>query len=131
MLTANLPAESNLRADHEVVEFAARMPAELKVRDGGKYALKEAARSVIPAEVIDRPKGYFPVPALTYLEGRFLEMARDALTNETARARGLYQRETVDELLAAPGEHLTSLGGSKLYQLALLELWLQEQGIPA
>jgi asparagine synthase (glutamine-hydrolysing) len=117
--------------DHEVVEFAARMPAELKVRDGGKYALKEAARSVLPAEVIDRPKGYFPVPALTYLEGRFLEMARDALTNETARARGLYQRETVDELLAAPGEHLTSLGGSKLYQLALLELWLQEQGIPA
>ncbi len=37
----------------------------------------------------------------------------------------------MDELLAAPGEHLTSLGGSKLYQLALLELWLQEQGIPA
>jgi asparagine synthetase B (glutamine-hydrolysing) len=53
--------------DHEVVELAARIPAELKVRGGGKYILKEAARSVVPAEVIDRPKGYFPVPALKYL----------------------------------------------------------------
>ena len=46
--------------DHELVELAARIPAELKVRGGGKYILKEAARKVVPAEVIDRPKGYFP-----------------------------------------------------------------------
>src|SRR6202162_6403196 len=65
--------------DHEVVELAARIPAELKVRDGGKGVLKEAARRVIPSEVIDRPKGYFPVPALTHLEGPYLDMVRDAL----------------------------------------------------
>jgi hypothetical protein len=53
--------------DHELVELAARIPADLKVRDGGKYVLKEAAREVVPDEIIDRKKGYFPVPALKYL----------------------------------------------------------------
>src|SRR5690606_36556212 len=46
--------------DHELVEFAMRIPSDLKVRDGGKWILKEVARQVIPAAVIDRPKGYFP-----------------------------------------------------------------------
>ena len=115
--------------DHEVVEFAAKMPAELKVRGDGKYALKEAARRVIPAGVIDRPKGYFPVPALKYLKGEFLEMTRTALTDEAARKRGLFNNDYVEKLLAAPGDHISSLGGSKLYQLALLEMWLQTHGI--
>ena len=55
--------------DHELVELAASCPPRLKTAHGGKGVLKEAARRVIPAEVIDRPKGYFPVPALTHLEG--------------------------------------------------------------
>lgn len=112
--------------DHEVVEFAATVPAELKVKDGGKYILKEAARRVIPAEVIDRPKGYFPVPALKYLRGPFLELARDALSTSSARQRGLFNQAYVDRLLADPEEHITPLRGSKLWQLSLLELWLQE-----
>ncbi|MBC2593596.1 N-acetylglutaminylglutamine amidotransferase [Ruficoccus amylovorans] len=115
--------------DHEVVEFAARVPPELKIKDGGKYVLKEAARRVIPAEVIDRPKGYFPVPALKYLRGEFLELARDALCNDTARSRGLFQPAYVDKLLASPEDHITPLRGSKLWQLSLLELWLQSHGI--
>ncbi len=60
--------------DHDVVELAARMPAELKVREGGKYILKEAARGLVPDEVIDRPKGYFPVPALKYIRGAFYDV---------------------------------------------------------
>lgn len=112
--------------DHEVVEFAATVPAELKVRDGGKYILKEAARRVIPAEVIDRPKGYFPVPALKYLRGDFLQMARDALTAPSAQQRGLFNQDYVNHLLENPEAHITPLRGSKLWQLSLLELWLQE-----
>lgn len=111
--------------DHEVVEFAATLPAELKIRDGGKYILKESARKVIPSEVIDRPKGYFPMPALKYLRGEFLEFARDALLNETARERGLFQGDYVEELLKNPEKHITPLQGSKLWQLSLLERWLQ------
>jgi asparagine synthase (glutamine-hydrolysing) len=111
--------------DHELVELAARIPADLKVRDGGKYILKEAARQVIPAEVIDRPKGYFPVPALKYLRGEFLGRVRDALTGERARQRGLFNDDYVSELLAAPDVHITRLRGSRLWQLGLLELWFQ------
>jgi len=115
--------------DHELVEFAATMPADLKVRDEGKYILKEAAREVIPSAVIDRPKGYFPVPALKYLRGSVLDSVRETLTGGTAAQRGLFRREYVDELLDAPEDHITPLKGSKLWQLGLLESWLQAQGV--
>jgi asparagine synthase (glutamine-hydrolysing) len=115
--------------DHEVVELAAQIPAELKVHQGGKHILKEAAREVIPHEVIDRPKGYFPVPALKYIQGPALDLVRDILEVPVARARGLVRRDYVDELLAAPTAHITPLQGSKLWQVALLEYWFQVQGL--
>ncbi len=115
--------------DHELVELAARIPAEYKLASGGKGVLKDAARRVIPDEVIDRPKGYFPVPALKYLRGESLEMVRDALDGREARERGVFRREYVDELLADPEAHITPLGGSKLWQLAVLELWMQTHGV--
>ena len=115
--------------DHEVVELAARIPAEHKVKGGGKHVLKEAARRVIPAEVIDRPKGYFPVPALKYLRGPYLELVRDAVTSDRAKSRGVFRQEYVAELLERPEEHITPLRGSKLWQIALLELWFRQHGI--
>jgi asparagine synthase (glutamine-hydrolysing) len=115
--------------DHELVELAGRVPAEFKVREGGKYVLKEGARAVIPAAVIDRPKGYFPVPALKYLKGPYLEMVRDVLESPQARARGLFRPEYVQTLLREPERHITPLRGSKLWQIASLELWLQLQGL--
>jgi len=115
--------------DHDLVEFAATIPAELKVRNEGKYILKEAARSVIPGRVIDRPKGYFPVPALKYLRGSVLDMVKDSLLGSRAQNRGLFKRSYVDSLLDDPDAHITPLKGSKLWQLGLLESWLQTQGI--
>ncbi|WP_334189342.1 N-acetylglutaminylglutamine amidotransferase [Noviherbaspirillum sp.] len=115
--------------DHELVELAARIPARHKVSQGGKYVLKEAARSVIPAEVIDRPKGYFPVPALKYLRGEFLDYVRDTLDTPAARSRGLFRREAIDRMLESPDSHITPLRGSKLWQVALLEAWLQTNGL--
>jgi asparagine synthase (glutamine-hydrolysing) len=111
--------------DHELVELAATMPAEIKMAQDGKGILKDVGREVIPPEVIDRPKGYFPVPALKYLQGDFLDYVRDALTSQSARERSLFRPEYVETLLKAPGEHITPLRGSKLWQLGLLELWLQ------
>jgi asparagine synthase (glutamine-hydrolysing) len=115
--------------DHEVVELAARIPAELKVRDGGKYILKEASRGLVPDEVIDRPKGYFPVPALKYLRGPFYDFVHDVLDAKAARERGIFNRPYIDRLLANPEGELTPKGHSKLWQVALLESWLQTQGI--
>lgn len=111
--------------DHELVELAAQMPPELKLRDGGKYPLKKIARGLVPDKVIDRPKSYFPVPALKYVRGAFLNFMRDILTSQAARNRGLYQGAYMDKLLAAPDQYLTRLQGSKLWHAALLELWLQ------
>ena len=115
--------------DHELVELAARTPNALKLADGGKGILKQIARKVLPHEVIDRPKGYFPVPALKYLEGDIYASVRDALGSARAQARGLFERDRVDELLASPKDHITPLGGSKLWQLGLLEMWLQSNDL--
>jgi asparagine synthase (glutamine-hydrolysing) len=115
--------------DHQLVELAAACPPELKLAHGGKGPLKLAARGVIPDAVIDRPKGYFPVPALSTLEGKTLELVRETLDESAVRRRGVFRPEHVGKLLAGPNEHLTTLEGSKLWQLALLELWLTEHGI--
>lgn len=115
--------------DHELVELAARLPAQDKLSDGGKGILKTIGRRLLPNAVIDRPKGYFPVPMLKYLSGPTLEWVREALHSSTARQRGLFREEYVDSLLADPTSHITPLRGSKLWQIALLELWLQQHAI--
>ncbi|MEV0976314.1 N-acetylglutaminylglutamine amidotransferase [Streptomyces sp. NPDC049915] len=115
--------------DHELVELAAACPPELKLADGGKGVLKEAGRKLLPHDVIDRPKGYFPVPAITHMAGPVLERVRDTLQAPQARQRGLFQDAYVAELLAAPEEHRTKRGANALWQVALLETWLQTHGI--
>ena len=115
--------------DHDLVELAAACPPELKLAQDGKGVLKEASRRVIPNEVIDRKKGYFPVPALKHLEGPFLEMVRDALQDPAAKERGIFREEYVGRLLAAPNDERTRLGSNKLWQVGLLELWLQARGL--
>jgi asparagine synthase (glutamine-hydrolysing) len=111
--------------EHRLVEVAARCPPELKLRDEGKYPLKAIARGLLPDAVIDRPKGYFPMPALKYVRGEFLELMRGILDSAACRGRGLFERRYVESLLAAPDMHLTRIRGSKLWHLAALELWLQ------
>jgi asparagine synthase (glutamine-hydrolysing) len=112
--------------DHQLVELAARIPAQYKLAEGGKGVLKQAARSVIPSTVIDRPKGYFPVPALKYIQGEYLDFVRGVLDSDRAKQRVLFQRDYIDRLLADPSAHITPLRGSKLWQIALLEYWLQQ-----
>jgi asparagine synthase (glutamine-hydrolysing) len=115
--------------DHELVELAAACPPELKLAQGGKGVLKDAARGVVPDEVIDRTKGYFPVPAIRHLEGPMLERVRDALSAPAARGRNLFRSEYVDALLKDPNTPRTTLGANQLWQLALLEMWLQDKGL--
>jgi len=115
--------------DHELVELAANIPENLKLADGGKGILKSLARKILPQEVIDRPKGYFPVPALKYIRGPYLEFVREALHSPTARRRGVFRTDIIEKLLAEPDQHITPLQGNKLWQIALLELWLQENKI--
>jgi asparagine synthase (glutamine-hydrolysing) len=112
--------------DHQLVELAASMPPELKLASEGKHVLKTIARGLVPDAVIDRKKGYFPMPALKFVRGEFLNFMQDILNSQACRERGLYQRAYVDKLLDAPERHHTRIQGSKLWHLALLEYWLQK-----
>ncbi|UCH41779.1 MAG: N-acetylglutaminylglutamine amidotransferase [Gammaproteobacteria bacterium] len=112
--------------DHELVELAASCPPELKLKHDGKGLLKEIARGRIPDAVIDRPKGYFPMPALKYVRGDFYQFMADTLNSRQSRERGLFNRAYIDRLLDQPEQHFTRLNGSKLWHSALLEFWLQQ-----
>ncbi len=111
--------------DHELVELAAQMPPEMKLQSGGKHVLKRISRGLLPDMVIDRNKGYFPMPALKYVRGDFLHFMQDILNSRACIERGVYQRSYVEKLLAAPDSYHTRIQGNKLWHLALLEFWLQ------
>ncbi|GHH43805.1 N-acetylglutaminylglutamine amidotransferase [Streptomyces candidus] len=115
--------------DHELVELAAACPPELKLAQDGKGVLKDVGRKVLPREIVDRPKGYFPVPAIRHMAGPVLERVRSALAAPEARARGVFREEYLAELLAAPDDHRTKRGANALWHVALLEIWLQTHGI--
>ena len=111
--------------DHHLVELAFQMPPALKLREHGKFPLKQLARGILPDAIIERPKGYFPMPALKYVRGSAYNFMRDLLETRACRERGLFERVYVNKLLAEPEQHFTRIKGSKLWHLALLELWLQ------
>ncbi|MCP4766995.1 MAG: N-acetylglutaminylglutamine amidotransferase [Gammaproteobacteria bacterium] len=112
--------------DHHLVELAASCPVELKLKHHGKGLLKEIARGRIPDAVIDRPKGYFPMPALKFVRGDFYQFMADTLNSQRSLERGLFNRSYIDRLLSEPEQHFTRLNGSKLWHSALLEYWLQQ-----
>ena len=116
--------------DHELVELAGRIPPELKLADGGKGVLKRAARGLVPDAVIDRTKGYFPVPAIRQLEGPMLaEGPRRADRPRGAAARTCSGRDTVERLLADPNAERTTPRQQRAVAAGLLEMWLQHHDV--
>jgi asparagine synthase (glutamine-hydrolysing) len=111
--------------DTELVEWALKIPASLKMKDHGKYPLKQIARGLLPDSVIDRTKGYFPMPALKYIQGDFLEFMSDILSSTACRNRGVFDQQYINNVINSPQDYMTALNGSRLWHLALLELWLQ------
>ena len=114
--------------DHDLVELAARCPPALKLADGGKGVLKRAARGV-RARRGDRPaQGLLPgARALAPRGRRCWSWCATRSTSAAARDRGLFRPRRSTPLLADPNAHRTNLDGSTLWQLGLLELWLQAQ----
>ena len=112
--------------DTQLVELAASMPPEMKLPNGGKHVLKELSRGFLPDSVVNRSKAYFPMPALKYVRGEFLEFMKQILLSDGAKQRGLYNPVYVEKLLKNPEGYHTRLQGSKLWHLAALELWWQQ-----
>lgn len=108
--------------DHGIMEFAAALPENLKVRDGEqKYLLKALARKWVPSAVVDRPKTGFAIPRSEWLRGGLRELTWDALTDTTARQRGWFEPAAVRSLLEAHESGLDH--GKRIWALLMVELW--------
>jgi len=115
------------RTTDAYLDFNGREKAQSIAGGHGKHVLKAIARGRIPDSVIDRPKGYFPVPSLKYVRGEFLGFMRDILYSSECINRGVFERAYIDRLMQAPEQHLTRIKGNKLWHLAVFELWMQQQ----
>jgi asparagine synthase (glutamine-hydrolysing) len=112
--------------DHKLVEFAASLSPELKLRNGtGKYLLRRIAANLVPTENLARPKHGFGVPIGRWLRHDLKHLAHDVLLSSAARQRGFFNIRYVRRLLH---EHVGGQRhhGERLWQLLMLELWFQQ-----
>jgi asparagine synthase (glutamine-hydrolysing) len=112
--------------DHVVMEFAARLPAHLKLRGReSKYLLKKTFADLLPRQNIRRRKMGFAVPIARWLRTSSRELLQDTLLSDKARDRGYFNPERVDCLVR---EHITKRTNHsfQLWNLLMLELWQRE-----
>ncbi len=109
--------------DHRFVEFAAALPARLKVRGWRtKAVLRTALRDLVPREILTRRKMGFPVPVGRWLRGPFWPLVQELVLGRRALGRGLFQpaalRRLAEEHRTGAAEH-----GDRLWLLLNLEVW--------
>ena len=112
--------------DHELMEFAAAIPADLKV-DGRekKWVFREALREWLPTDILDRPKQGFTVPIGHWLRGELHDLAREVLLDRGSLGRGYFRAEAVESMLerhSAGADEETK----RLWALFMFELWHRE-----
>jgi asparagine synthase (glutamine-hydrolysing) len=112
--------------DHHVMEFAASLPANQKLRGTtGKYLLKAAMRGVVPDEILDRPKMGFGVPLGRWFREDLRELPSEILLDPRSTERGYMRRSEVERLIrqhqAGEGDH-----SLRLWVLLQLEMWQRE-----
>ena len=113
--------------DHELVEFAARMPESMKVRGmTTKYVLRKIMTGVLPPEILTRRKMGFPVPVGAWLRGPYRHVLDEFVLGPRARARGLFDetalRRLVDSHTSGEANH-----AERLWSLINLEMWQRMQ----
>jgi asparagine synthase (glutamine-hydrolysing) len=112
--------------DHEVMEFAARLPVEIKFSGGRlKSLLKRAFADLLPPENANRGKMGFGVPVGHWFRGPLRDLLRDSLLSPAALGRGYFREQEVRWLV---GEHLERRAdhSPQLWSLLMLELWHRE-----
>jgi asparagine synthase (glutamine-hydrolysing) len=109
--------------DNQVIAFASTLPASLKIKHGRrKHILKEVAATLLPPEILDRPKQGFGVPLGAWCRGSLRELFSDTLLSPATLQRGYFQpafiRQIVDEHLSGKRDHTL-----RLWQLVVFERW--------
>lgn len=112
--------------DHEVVEFAATIPAKYKVKSGrSKYLLRNYLAKTLPKDIWDRPKQGFNVPISSWFrKDKYFEYAMDTILNNRNRNRGLFNVNGIENILI---EHKNGNKdyGDAIWLLLNFELWCQ------
>jgi len=109
--------------DHKMVEFAAQIPAGLKVRGfSGKHLVKQAMRQVVPDRILHRKKMGFPVPIGQWFRGPSVRALRSVFTSQQSKERGVFNTPEVVRLL---DEHLQGVRdhSDALWTVLNFELW--------
>ena len=112
--------------DHELMEFAASIPAHLKVNGRNKkWILRNALRDWLPDEILDRPKQGFMVPLSDWFRGELRQHLRDTLLDPSTLNRGYFRPDSVMSLL---DRHDRGADGAakRLWALYMFELWHRE-----
>lgn len=115
--------------DHRIVEFAARLPENLKIRNSNlKVVLRHLMRNKLPAHVLNRKKEGFDIPAHDWLRGVLRPMLLDTLTRESVEESNLFSWNAVEQILH---DHLNRRAnlGYHLWGLLTLFLWMKRWGI--
>jgi len=112
--------------DHHFLEFVARIPPDLKLKNGreSKYIFKKAAEPFLPGEIIYRPKMGFGVPTDHWFRGELRDLVNDTLLSPRAVGRGYFRRDTLERMVR---EHQSGTRNWQyvIWNLLMLELWHQ------
>jgi asparagine synthase (glutamine-hydrolysing) len=112
--------------DHSLLEFAATVPSNMKVKGfQTKYILKQALKDRVPPEILKRPKTGFPVPYGKWLRGELKGFVEDVLTDPRTRNRGYFDDRAVAALLAESHSTQADLS-AEIFSLVTMELWHRE-----
>ncbi len=108
--------------DHNVLEFAARLPRNQKVRGWKfKYLLKKALAEHVPKEILDRRKVGFPNPSVSWLAHDLKDMVSDILLDSKSISRGYFRKDEVAALIDRNSR--SSRFTAEVFSLVVLELW--------
>ena len=108
--------------DVNVVEWGVSLPRKYKIKGyETKHILKDVARSLVPANLIDRPKMGFGIPRAEWLRTGMKEMVIDTLTDITATQRGWFNANQVKKVIDIhmAGEDKDNI----IWPMLMLELW--------
>lgn len=109
--------------DHPLVEFAARVPEHLKLRNGeGKYIVKKAAEGLVPHDILYRKKMGFPTPIRQWLRDDKASGMLQGLLDRDGFLAEYLNLEPVSKLMERH-RHGTLDATDRLWRLLNLQLW--------
>ena len=118
--------------DHKLVEFAAGIPSEYKVRDGEpKYILKKLLSKYVPSEAIYRPKMGFAIPLENWFRGGLGDYAKDILLDKKTQDRGFFNTKHVKRILdqQQTRNRFTKATSTQIWSLLVFELWCRQSSV--